>query len=46
MDLVTAVREAKAYLTAALAHADALGVGHGAGPVHHFHGLWEPDVRD
>jgi len=35
-----AVEHAKAYLTAALAHADELDVGSGAGPVHHFHGVW------
>lgn len=34
------VRDAKAYLTDALEHADSLGVGHGHGPVHHFHALW------
>ena len=32
-----AVRDAKAYLTGAIEHADALGVGHGHGPVHHFY---------
>jgi hydroxymethylpyrimidine/phosphomethylpyrimidine kinase len=32
-----AVRGAKAYITAAIAAADRLGVGHGHGPVHHFH---------
>jgi hydroxymethylpyrimidine/phosphomethylpyrimidine kinase len=37
-----AVRAAKAYLTRAIAHADALGVGRGHGPVHHFHALWPP----
>lgn len=31
---------AKAYLTRALAAAGELQVGHGAGPVHHFHELW------
>jgi hydroxymethylpyrimidine/phosphomethylpyrimidine kinase len=41
-DLVAAVAEAKRYLTAALASAEALGVGAGSGPVHHFHGWWEP----
>ncbi len=39
--LRAAVEKAKAYLTQALQHADALGVGRGAGPVHHFHGLWQ-----
>ncbi|WP_246725387.1 bifunctional hydroxymethylpyrimidine kinase/phosphomethylpyrimidine kinase [Beijerinckia sp. L45] len=36
LPLVEAVREAKAYLTAALAGADALNVGTGPGPVDHF----------
>jgi hydroxymethylpyrimidine/phosphomethylpyrimidine kinase len=36
-DMETAVRGAKAYITAAIAAADRLGVGHGHGPVHHFH---------
>ncbi len=35
-----AVRDAKAYLTAAIAAADQLAIGHGHGPVHHFHALW------
>jgi hydroxymethylpyrimidine/phosphomethylpyrimidine kinase len=35
-----AVREAKAYLTAAITAADQLSVGQGHGPVHHFHALW------
>ena len=38
-DMETAVRGAKAYITAAIAAADRLGVGHGRGPVHHFHRL-------
>jgi hydroxymethylpyrimidine/phosphomethylpyrimidine kinase len=38
--LPDAVREAKAYLTEALRTSDQLGVGHGHGPVHHFHALW------
>ena len=33
----TAVRNAKAWLTAAIAAADRFSVGHGHGPVHHFH---------
>ena len=37
-DLAIAVRAAKDYVTAAIAAADRLGVGHGRGPVHHFHG--------
>lgn len=36
-----AVRDAKTYLTAAIAAADQLDVGHGHGPVHHFHALWK-----
>jgi hydroxymethylpyrimidine/phosphomethylpyrimidine kinase len=39
-DLAVAVRAAKDYVTAAIAAADHLGVGHGHGPVHHFHGWW------
>lgn len=39
-DLVNAVRGAKAYVTAAIAAADRLAVGHGRGPLHHFHGAW------
>ncbi|HRL21928.1 MAG TPA: bifunctional hydroxymethylpyrimidine kinase/phosphomethylpyrimidine kinase [Alcaligenes sp.] len=35
-----AVRQAKDYLTAALAAADTLEVGQGQGPVHHFHAAW------
>jgi hydroxymethylpyrimidine/phosphomethylpyrimidine kinase len=34
---------AKAYLTGALTAADALNVGQGAGPVHHFFDLWDKD---
>ncbi|WFU19043.1 bifunctional hydroxymethylpyrimidine kinase/phosphomethylpyrimidine kinase [Bradyrhizobium sp. CB3481] len=33
----SAVRNAKAWLTAAIAAADRFSVGHGHGPVHHFH---------
>lgn len=36
-DLAAAVRNAKAYVSAAIAAADRLGVGHGHGPIHHFH---------
>jgi hydroxymethylpyrimidine/phosphomethylpyrimidine kinase len=39
-DWVSTAREAKAWLTGALAAADTLGVGHGHGPVHHFHQFW------
>ena len=41
-DPSTAIRRAKDYLVAALAAADALDVGRGHGPVHHFHALWQP----
>ncbi len=37
--LEQAVRSAKAYVSAAIAAADKLGVGHGHGPVHHFYKL-------
>jgi hydroxymethylpyrimidine/phosphomethylpyrimidine kinase len=36
-DLGSAVRHAKDYITAAIAAADRLQIGHGHGPVHHFH---------
>jgi hydroxymethylpyrimidine/phosphomethylpyrimidine kinase len=36
-DLETAVRSAKTWVTAAIAAADRLDVGHGHGPIHHFH---------
>jgi len=36
-DMDTAVRFAKAYVTSAIAEADRFAVGHGHGPVHHFH---------
>jgi hydroxymethylpyrimidine/phosphomethylpyrimidine kinase len=38
--MAEAVAASKTYLTAAIAAADDLPVGHGHGPVHHFHGLW------
>jgi len=38
--LADAVRKAKEYVTAAIAAADRLAVGHGHGPVHHFHRWW------
>jgi hydroxymethylpyrimidine/phosphomethylpyrimidine kinase len=40
-----AVRAAKEYITAAIAAADRLGVGHGHGPVHHFHALWPRETH-
>jgi hydroxymethylpyrimidine/phosphomethylpyrimidine kinase len=36
-DMEIAVRNAKAWISAAIAAADRLEVGHGHGPVHHFH---------
>jgi hydroxymethylpyrimidine/phosphomethylpyrimidine kinase len=36
-DLETAVRRAKIWISAAIAAADRLDVGHGHGPIHHFH---------
>jgi hydroxymethylpyrimidine/phosphomethylpyrimidine kinase len=35
-----AVAAAKAYVTAAIGAADALAIGEGRGPVHHFHAIW------
>ena len=37
LDLTAAVQAAKAYVTAAIAAADRLNIGHGRGPLHHFH---------
>ena len=39
-DLESAVRDAKVYLTGAIAASGQLDVGHGVGPVHHFHRWW------
>ena len=38
--LDAAVTLAKNYITAAIGAADQLSVGHGHGPVHHFHAMW------
>jgi hydroxymethylpyrimidine/phosphomethylpyrimidine kinase len=38
--LADAVREAKEYVTAAIAAADRLTIGSGHGPLHHFHEWW------
>ena len=38
-DMETAVRNAKGFVSAAIVAADGLGVGHGHGPIHHFHRL-------
>lgn len=40
-ELTVAVRAGKAYVTAAIAAADRLAIGHGHGPVHHFHAWWK-----
>ena len=40
LSLAEAVRDAKAYVTAAIAAANRLHVGTGHGPVHHFHAWW------
>ncbi|PHY05933.1 MAG: bifunctional hydroxymethylpyrimidine kinase/phosphomethylpyrimidine kinase [Alcaligenaceae bacterium] len=39
-DVPALTKRAKDYLVQAIAHADALNVGQGHGPVHHFHALW------
>jgi hydroxymethylpyrimidine/phosphomethylpyrimidine kinase len=36
-DMETAVRDAKVWISVAIAAADRLAVGHGHGPIHHFH---------
>jgi hydroxymethylpyrimidine/phosphomethylpyrimidine kinase len=38
--LEAAVRNAKAWVSAAIASADRFSVGHGHGPIHHFHGFY------
>lgn len=38
--LERSVRDAKAYISAAIAAADRLNVGHGHGPIHHFHAFF------
>lgn len=40
LDVQSAVTEAKAYITAAIAAANRLQVGSGHGPTHHFHAWW------
>ena len=39
------MREAKAYVTAAILASDQLKIGHGHGPVHHFHHWWGKEKR-
>ncbi|GLR85557.1 bifunctional hydroxymethylpyrimidine kinase/phosphomethylpyrimidine kinase [Bradyrhizobium iriomotense] len=38
--LTTAVRNAKTWISAAIAAADRFSVGHGHGPIHHFHRIY------
>ena len=40
LDLVAAAREAKVYVSEAIAAANRLTIGSGHGPVHHFHKWW------
>ena len=40
LDLTAAVRAAKDYVTAGIVAADKLKIGHGHGPLHHFHAHW------
>lgn len=44
LPVVESVRHAKAYVSGALLAADQLDVGHGQGPVHHFHALWPEEA--
>jgi hydroxymethylpyrimidine/phosphomethylpyrimidine kinase len=44
-DWPAAARRAKRWLSGALAAADSLQIGHGHGPVHHFHEWWDRDVH-
>jgi len=43
-DPLDAIRAAKDYVSGAIAASDALAVGSGHGPVHHFHALWRHAV--
>ena len=40
LDLRAAAQDAKEYVSAAIAAADELKIGHGHGPLHHFHAIW------
>lgn len=40
-DLITAIRQAKAYVFAALQAGDAFELGHGHGPIQHFYQWWK-----
>jgi hydroxymethylpyrimidine kinase/phosphomethylpyrimidine kinase len=39
--LPEAIHASKTYVTAAITAAHQLTVGHGHGPTHHFHALWQ-----
>lgn len=41
-----AVKEAKHYITDAIRESGQLDVGHGHGPVHHFHALWPTQLPE
>jgi hydroxymethylpyrimidine/phosphomethylpyrimidine kinase len=41
LELRAAIEASKDYISRAIAAADRLEVGHGHGPVHHFHALWD-----
>jgi hydroxymethylpyrimidine/phosphomethylpyrimidine kinase len=43
MSLGDSVASAKTYVSAAIAAGARLNIGHGRGPVHHFHALWPKD---
>jgi hydroxymethylpyrimidine/phosphomethylpyrimidine kinase len=45
MPLSQAASVAKAYVARAIAAADALSVGQGHGPTHHFHAFFEGSTR-
>jgi hydroxymethylpyrimidine/phosphomethylpyrimidine kinase len=40
------VEKAKRYITGAIRESGRLNVGHGSGPVHHFHALWPEHVQE
>lgn len=44
-DLAESVRQAKAYVTDAIAASDRLNIGKGHGPVHHFHRWWNGEQK-
>ncbi|MHC5231328.1 bifunctional hydroxymethylpyrimidine kinase/phosphomethylpyrimidine kinase [Brucella sp. LJL56] len=46
LSLEKAVLSAHAYLQGAIRAADVLKIGHGHGPVHHFHALWKTRTEE